>query len=491
MEYWVFLPLFFFGVCCPAQSDLTFQWSASHRQAYLHILDLKINAAQVLISAGSTAEPENLLWDYLANTCEAADVFVSEDPIKYKNYSQQYEKRIDKLEDSKSTSEWKRFVIGELKMQHGALKLKFKEEMEALYLLRQAFKMLEEQRKEFPDFLPAYKTLGSLHILFGSIPDKYLWITDLIGVKADIKTGLDYLSKVEKSNTDFREEASLLLTVFHNFVLNYPDNRLHVLELQIKSRPQSLLFRYIYATLLIKHSQGAKALETLTSMQVGSEYPAFPYLSLLKAELYLYKGQYKDARKEFQTYLKQFKGKNSIKDAWLKIALCYLFEGNEKEARSALQEVLKVGQEVYDSDKYAQRIAETGELPDKVLSQVRFYTDGGYYTEAEKLLATISSSNYHRKKDKLEYYYRTARLYHKQGKWSDAKTYYEKTIQLNGDDSFYFAPNAALQLGYILENEKNKTAAKEYFEKALKYKNHEYKNSIDNKAKAALNRLKE
>jgi hypothetical protein len=85
--------------------------------------------------------------------------------------------------------------------------------------------------------------------------------------------------------------------------------------------------------------------------------------------------------------------------------------------------------------------------------------------------------------------YRTARLNHKAGQDKDAVTYYLKTIELSKDETYYFAPNSCLQLGYIYQGRKEKAEAKKYFTAALNYKNYEYKNSIDNKAKAALNDL--
>jgi uncharacterized protein HemY len=67
-----------------------------------------------------------------------------------------------------------------------------------------------------------------------------------------------------------------------------------------------------------------------------------------------------------------------------------------------------------------------------------------------------------------------------------AKTFYQQTIEMTGTNSWYFAPNAALQLGYIAQSEKDYANAKKFFEKAMSYKRHEYKSSIDTKAKAAL-----
>jgi hypothetical protein len=59
-----------------------------------------------------------------------------------------------------------------------------------------------------------------------------------------------------------------------------------------------------------------------------------------------------------------------------------------------------------------------------------------------------------------------------------------------GGEHWYFAPNACLQMGYLFVDERNESRAKEYFKKALTYKDHEYKNSIDSKAKTGLNRLR-
>jgi len=73
---------------------------------------------------------------------------------------------------------------------------------------------------------------------------------------------------------------------------------------------------------------------------------------------------------------------------------------------------------------------------------------------------------------------------------SVAKIYYEETIKLSRENPWYFAPNAALQLGYIYRDQKDFEKAKKYFELAMSYRKHEYKSSIDTKSRAALDQLK-
>ncbi|HKZ38734.1 MAG TPA: hypothetical protein VJ184_13830, partial [Chryseolinea sp.] len=89
-------------------------------------------------------------------------------------------------------------------------------------------------------------------------------------------------------------------------------------------------------------------------------------------------------------------------------------------------------------------------------------------------------------RDQVEFHYRKARVAHKLNDFITAKRYYQQCVDLNGDEEWYYAPNACLQLGYIVWSEGNNILARNYFNKALLYNKHEYKNSIDSKAKSAL-----
>jgi tetratricopeptide (TPR) repeat protein len=89
----------------------------------------------------------------------------------------------------------------------------------------------------------------------------------------------------------------------------------------------------------------------------------------------------------------------------------------------------------------------------------------------------------------LEYLYRIGRVYHESGKTSEAIRFYKLTIDKGEDKPWYFAANAALQLGLIYENLKNKDIARIYYQKSLSMNPIEYKNSIAQKAQAGLSRL--
>ena len=59
------------------------------------------------------------------------------------------------------------------------------------------------------------------------------------------------------------------------------------------------------------------------------------------------------------------------------------------------------------------------------------------------------------------------------------------------DNPWYFGANSALQLGYIAKDQRNYTVARKYFQMALDSPKHEYKNSIDSKARSELQWLNE
>lgn len=149
----------------------------------------------------------------------------------------------------------------------------------------------------------------------------------------------------------------------------------------------------------------------------------------------------------------------------------------------------KTGRDVAEPDRYAVAQLKEDQFPNSKLLKARLYTDGGYYIEAETVLKSVKESDLKTEKERVEYNYRKARLADKMGDLKTAKTYYLRTLSQSGTNPWYFAPNSALQLGYIARTRNDKVNAKKYFELALSFQKHAYKNSIDSKAKSALDQI--
>ncbi len=184
-----------------------------------------------------------------------------------------------------------------------------------------------------------------------------------------------------------------------------------------------------------------------------------------------------------------FKGINYIKAAYQKIAWYYLVNGNTSKYKEYIEKAEKYGKEIVDADKQAEREASEGDMPNSTLLKARLLFDGGYYERALKELTKSKRNFLKTAKDTLENTYRIGRIYHEWGKTSEAIPYYEKTIENGAESEYYYAANSALNLGLIYEDAGNYEKAKYYYKRATSMKNKEYKNSIDQKAKAGLNRI--
>jgi tetratricopeptide (TPR) repeat protein len=93
--------------------------------------------------------------------------------------------------------------------------------------------------------------------------------------------------------------------------------------------------------------------------------------------------------------------------------------------------------------------------------------------------------------DQLEYSYRTGRIYDDLGRQAEAMTAYREALRLGESRREYYGARAALQLGYIYEKRGDKKTAVIYFKKVLSMRSHDYKNALDQKAKAGIERCTE
>jgi tetratricopeptide (TPR) repeat protein len=136
------------------------------------------------------------------------------------------------------------------------------------------------------------------------------------------------------------------------------------------------------------------------------------------------------------------------------------------------------------------REAKNNYWPNNLLLKARLLSDGGYQLDALKLLAGKSSNDFSKESDKLEFAYRVARIYDEMGKKEEAIKYYLIAIKIGENRPEYFAARAALQIGQIYENRGEKQLAIQYYERCISMDDHEYKDTLDQRAKSGIARCK-
>ncbi len=476
--------LFLCSIICQAQQK---EWLSDKRlfESYTLALNLKIEEAQKQLNDIKT--PEQI---YVASLTDAFELLVTEDEIKFEKYEDALEDRLGRLEEIDPATAESLFATAELRLQWGFIYLKFGHELDAAWNIRQSYLIVQECKKKYPSFLPIKKTSGLLEIMLGSVPEKYQWVMSLLNMEGSVDLGLKELEQVKNQSPSLNLETTLLYYLFQGFILQQTESAMLGFDETIKIYHGNRLALFLGASIAIKNSQSEKALVYLKKVNEDTKGLAIPYSYYQLGEVYLHKSEYESSAHAYQNFLARYRGQNYIKDAHYKIGICYWMMGNRSESEKYFDKAKEEGKESAEADKYAARSLAENINPNIKLSKIRYATDGGYYENAKKIVSSVNDNDLLSFKEKIEFTYRKGRLHHKSGSLAEAQKEYLETIEKQREENWYFAPNACLQLGYLFVDQKQPKEAQKYFEKALSYKKHEYKNSIDSKAKSALAQLR-
>ena len=472
-----------------------FAWTPTQQRAYADLQKLRIQPARQLLTREPVDNPAaSGVGIFLDDYADMLTLVSSDDDRLFAQFSSREDDRLSALKKMDATSPWQRVMQAEIRLHWAFAKLKFGNELSASWDVIRAYKLLSENQKRFPNFLPTYKSLGTLHIMIGSVPDSYAWVAKLLGLHGSISQGQRELQRAQRDNL-FGLEAQLVDLMVRAYVLKFTDADSQALELLIRDNPDNLLLHFFGATIEQKQGNSEQALTYLTTRPIGTAYQPLPVVDNILGDIYLQKSQYNTAESHFGQFIRTYRGQHFLKDSYYKLFLCrWLANQPDAQTRSFLTTVTTVGRTTVESDKAAQKFAEAylkrGASPNqKILMRARLASDGGFTDSALAYLRPYSESRFATVAEQSEYNYRLGRIYQRRNAPDAAIPYLTRALTLSEADQLSFGATAALQLGYIYQQKNNPTKAGSFFQKALSFKHHEYKNSVDNKARAGLSQL--
>jgi hypothetical protein len=475
-------------------SAQTFDFNLKCQRAYKEIIQLKLKSGQQLLDEEKRVHPDNLIPYFLENYIDFFVLFFNEDPVEYKKRIGNLDKRLELMSKGSQSSPYFLFTKSVIHFQWAAVRIKFGYNWDAGWQFRRAYLQIKENMKLFPSFTPNVIYGGSMQVAACTIPDGYKWLTDLFGLKGNIRTGMEYLRSFLSGNNSlsrlFYDEAAFYYLYLKFYVENEKDFVFDYIKKENLDVRNSHLLAYLAVNLSINNQRSADARRILTERNTGPEYLStsawdleMGYITISRLE--------PDAAKYFEKFIQDFKGKFYLKDALQKLSWHYYLLGDQAQANHYRSLISKKGSTLTDADQQALKEAEAGRWPNKLLLQARLLNDGGYYPDALRLLQGKRISDFTSIEDKLEFAYRVGRIYDDTGRDEEAIGFYQRAVLLGENRKEYYAARAALQVGYIYEMRKNKKIATGWFERCLKMKNHDFKNSIDQRAKAGIERCKE
>ena len=486
--------IFFIWLLFTAQIGLgekVFDFNATCRQAYAEITRLKLTAGQQLINQEKKRNPENLIPYFLENYIDFFILFYTEDPAEYKKRVNNLDDRLELMNLGPSNSPFYLFSKSVIHFQWAAVKIKFSKNWDAGWEFRRSYLQIKDNLKKFPSFSPNLIFNGSMQVTVGTIPDGYKWLTNLFGMRGDLKTGIkqieDFLEKADEWATLFHDECVFYYLYLKFYVQNDQKGVFEFIEKNKMDLKDNHLFAFLATNLRLNGQQAAEAEKIILSRNPSNEYFFLPIWDL---ELGYAKLSRLDsgAVVHFEKFLKEFKGKFYVKDAYQKISWYYYIHGDQIKANNYRKEILNHGNLETEADQQAQKEAKTDRWPEKILLQARLLNDGGYYMEALRILYGKKHTDFPRVEDKLEFTYRVGRLYDDLERDDEAIEFYKQAIYFGEKRKEHFASRAALQIGFIYEKRKDFQTAISWFNRCIDMKDHEFKNSLDQRAKSGIAR---
>lgn len=482
-------------LCCIVQNAFaTFDYSAQYQKAMNEVLSLRLENGKAILNKAKATEPNNHLLMLAEDYIDFFTILINENKDEYEKLVKNKSVRISQIEKGDKKSPWYNYSKAEIYIHWATNRIRFGDYIKAATEIREAYKLLEENIKNHPDFLPNKKTMGMLETLVGTVPEGYQWVVNIVGMDGDINEGMGKIQSVinSKSTLDYvpqlKQEALFIYVYLQMFIVKKPQEAWDLVEKHTTDYKTNLLSSYLRANIALKSKKTNEAINVLLSRPRGKEYHNFYYLDYLLGTAKLFRGD-DDAHTYFKIYVSFHTGKNFIKSAYMRLSWFYFLEGNEEKYNIYRSMVRTLGSTDVEEDKRSLKMAESGEKPDKTLLVAMLAFDGGYYTKAINTLNTKKASDYTDNELKLEYNYRKARVLHEQGNTDAAVDLYKLVMEEGKDQPYYFAANSSLMLGDIYEDLKLYTTACNYYKRCSKFPNKEYRNSIQQKAKAGIKRI--
>jgi len=481
--------------CFFVRAENVYEFNTTCQQAYIQIMQLKLADGQALINKAKQQNPNNLIPIVLENYIDFFVLFFNEDKADFKVRYPNFEKRIKLLKTGPQNSPFYTFCLSAVYLHKSAVNIKFDNKVRAALDFQTAFKYIKQNRKSYPTFTPNQLLYGSLLTVAGTIPDGYKWIAGLFGIEGSITKGLSTVRNFVNSTNDpwaklMQNEATFLYCYLMFYIENEKDEALQFIKDRKLDVVNNHLFTYMAANLSLNNKQVNDAEYIIQHRNKSDDYFNTPVWDFQLGFIHLYRLQTQQAIYYFENYLKNFKGNFYVKDIYQKISWCYYLQGNMAKANEARRNCINKGATVTDADQQALREAKKGKWDNPILLKARILNDGGFNNEAIKILQGKSNSSFKDVGEQLEFNYRVGRINDDLKQYDDAIAFYIKAINIGENRTEYYAARAALQIGMIHEKRGNKTQAIKFYEKCIDMDNHDYKNSLDQKAKSGIGRCK-
>lgn len=480
-----------FSSICSTKANYFFAYDNQCQKAYKYYMALQFEEGDAALRQALINNPRNVMATYIADYKDCLLLLFNGDKKDFDQLHHHLDQRLELIERGDKNTPWYRLCKGGLYMHWAFVHLRMGDNFKAATTFRKSFIILKENQRLYPSFEYDDIFFGLENAVVGTIPDDYKWIASFLGMKGNVKKGVEQIERFLDRHTPqdaMYAEAQVFYAYLKFYLLSQQDEAWQYVNSNGFSISNNLLFGFVRANIALNYRKADAALQTLKHMQGLDDYKRFPVLDYEVGAALLHKLE-PAAIGYFNRFLSAYRGKLFIKDTWQKKAYAYYLQGDEQQALQCREAIKRYGTTDVDADKQAQRFAEQNVWPQTLLLQARLLIDGGYYQQALTKLSGKTEGEMGGITDKAEYNFRLGRAYDELGNDSKALEYYNRAISLGRERKEHFAARSSLQVGFIYEKRGNAALALASYKACLGMPVQDYKNSIFQQAKAGINRL--
>ncbi|MEY4876917.1 MAG: hypothetical protein RL708_2066 [Bacteroidota bacterium] len=474
-------------------TTVKFDFNENCKNAYEQIIALKIKKAEGFIAIEKKTNPSNPAIAYLEQAHDFMIFFVEEYEKDFETLNDNFNKRYSTIEAADDKSPWRKYLLAQMEIEMCIANGKMGNYVSAALQSRRANILLTENDKKYPQFTPNKKGLGLIHCLIGTIPEKYKWGASLFGFSGNLIQGMNELIEVknyvEKNNFYCKHELNFIYVYGLLYMANDKPSAYKLSQQFFKENPDNLLYCFLAANVAQATAHNDEAISILLKKPATPEYLHFDYMDYMLGISYLRK---LDPASSIwlEKFSKYDTRRNFVKEGYQKLAWSYLIFNDIEKYKKAIANCKTKGNTTVDADKQSIREIEAQENPNVLLLKARLLCDGGYYEKGINLLAGHKMADFKLKREQAEFVYRVGRIYHEWGFVDKAIPYYVEAYNQGKDIPQHYSCNSALNLGLIYEQKGNKPLAEKYFLLCISSKNSDFKNGLEQKARAGLQRIK-
>jgi hypothetical protein len=259
----IVLLLSFHGSCLFAQSK-KFIMSENCVAAFNSIFSLRMEEGKQYLIKEITTNPSNSMPVLIQNYIDFISLTFNDNENYYKTQLKARTKRLDYLDDADRTSPYYLYSKAVIHFQWSIIKAKYKDYISSAFEFRQANQLLKENEKKFPSFIYNKTYLGVQQSIMSSIPDGYKWLTNIMGLKGNLKVGLNNLQFASASSENkFKDESIFFYIYLKAYIDNKHEEAIKLAESMKLNVKTNHMFTFMMANLYLNNKRSTKCETTI------------------------------------------------------------------------------------------------------------------------------------------------------------------------------------------------------------------------------------